>query len=126
MKINGSNWMEFFFGALFLSLPFSYLRIKFYSIPFYLPELMVTMIGALFLFRIRQKEDIQFSLDKTMLLGALFFLGWAGLGILKAWFVFPMLAGVLLLARQRTNTAAPLLFWLLSSGFVALVSTLYL
>lgn len=130
--------MEFFFGALFLSLPFSYLRIKFYSIPFYLPELMVTMIGALFLFRIRQKEDIQFSLDKTMLLGALFFLGGAalsfltnplssaGLGILKAWFVFPMLAGVLLLARQRTNTAAPLLFWLLSSGFVALVSTLYL
>src|SRR6185369_14986442 len=90
----------FFRHTLFLSLPFSYLRIKFYSIPFYLPELMVTMIGALFLFRIRQKEDIQFSLDKTMLLGALFFLGGAalsfltnplssaGLGILKAWFVF--------------------------------------
>ncbi len=96
----------FLIAALFL-LPFAGVKGIFFGVPIYLPEAAIIFSLGAFFFG-REKKVKNFFPDRWVLFGVMFFIGgsilsffwnpfsWTGLGMLKSWFLFPLLFGFLI------------------------------
>lgn len=131
----GTQW--FLIGTI-LSLPFAQTKAVLFGVPLYAPEGFV--LGALtcFLFGLATRQCVFRKPDRSLVriafFASLFFLGAAlsflqnpmtttGLGMLKSWFVFPLVYAFLFLqVGVKGGRRALLRIWLVSILFVALGS----
>lgn len=100
----------------FLLLPLAQVKMLFWGIPLYLPEIALVVAAGFFLSRIFshfRTERMSILPDKwAMIGGGIFFLGAAlafivnpfsltGLGMIKSWFLFPLLGAILVIFEAQ-------------------------
>lgn len=106
-----------------LLLPVAHLKVTWFGLPLYLPEMAVFGAAVSFWFSSKRKEGISLP-DKIVLIGiGLFFFGgvlsffgnpfsYTGLGMLKSWFLFPIIFGYLLWSEIREDAKRERVLWL--------------
>lgn len=120
MTVSYRQMTLIFLGATILLLPFSHFKIQVLILPLYLPEISVIFaLGTFLMHQYTHRTQLP-SLDRWLLMGALFFLlgsmlsfilnvhSLTGLGMIKSWFIFPLLFGLLLWymtqnVKEQTN-----------------------
>ncbi|MFZ3031909.1 MAG: O-antigen ligase family protein [Candidatus Moraniibacteriota bacterium] len=115
-----------------LLLPVAHLKVTWFGLPLYLPEMAVFCAAVSFWFSPKRKEGVSLP-DKGVLIGiGLFLLGalfsflanplsLTGLGMLKSWFFFPALFGYLVWFEMKevSRRSKFLLVWFLVIAAVA-------
>lgn len=115
-----------------LLLPVAHLKVTWFGLPLYLPEMAVFCAAVSFWFSPKRKEGVSLP-DKGVLIGiGLFLLGalfsflanplsLTGLGMLKSWFFFPALFGYLVWfeMKEASHRSTFLLVWFLVIAAVA-------
>lgn len=129
--------------GVFLSLPFAHLKVIFFGVPFYFPEIIILVTVAIYFFWCffshRTPSSRAIVPDSMLTLGVLlFFLGavlsffvnpfsLTGLGMLKSWFIFPLIAAYFVFyeARDPRKRMGFFLAWFIALCGVALVSLVF-
>lgn len=126
-------------SATVLLLPFAHIKVTLFSLPLYLPEITTLLALSLFLGRVVAEKDLSWPggqrPDAWVVWGGVLFLLGAitsfvfnpvsltGLGMIKSWFVFPIIFGVLLWYEVgQTEKRTVLFVWLVSLMGIALRS----
>lgn len=134
-----SDIRRYLFCLLFLMLPFSSVKMSLGEIPFYVPEMIILVLLGTFLWEKTNTKNLFFEKNKGLIIGgALFLIGaiisfianpfsLTGLGMIKSWFVFPILsAGIFLFVLRESNrTNFYLLAWFVMTLGIALFSFLF-
>lgn len=120
---------------VFLLLPFAQIKVLFWGVPLYLPEIAICIASLFFLRRFFGKTLVfpdKFSIDSGILSGVLLFFSGAllsllinpfsltGLGMLKSWFLFPILVATLVFFEAKDEEKRT---WFLVVWFLTLVAT---
>lgn len=129
--------------ALLVTLPLAHFKATLFGVPIYVPEAFLLIAGIAFLLGCQKNSSVFRPIrefDRIFLTGALLFLTGAvfsllsnplaltGLGMLKTWFVFPMLMAWLLFQMQPSAQERELLLriWLFTISLTALSAISYI
>lgn len=144
MKVSLESITKWLLVSIFLTLPFSQEAVVFYGVPLYIPELL-TLFALVtttlsFANRKENEEKSHFGFDRWLVFGASLFafgavlsflvnpISLTGLGMLKAWIFFPLLALFLVVGEESSEDLfyPSILCWFAVSLFVTLYSLQYL
>ncbi len=127
--------IQFLLLGDFLLLPFAHFKVSFWGLPLYALEIPILIAFFLFIlgyFRHSSEWTIRIPKDSGIFIGIILFLcgatlsfianpfSWTSLGMMKTWFIIPLLAAFLWLQVNRDTTKYLFMSWALSSLCIAL------
>ena len=118
------NAQQFFTLAILFLLPFYFIKLKYGWISFNLPELLITVLFLFWIFNKSDKYEIRntkYEIPVALIITGLLLSAiinknyYTGLGILKGWFVLPMIFAAIFFDNLKKNKE--LLSWSLQALF---------